>query len=374
MSAGEVFEERRLEEEPPVTLCLHDMGVFHLTFTLRNTTDWDASVEFTFCSLPISIHARAQETSTFSMQAAGEDLAWRTIDNDGSPLFQDVLEVYSALVANRPVLPAIELGRQAYSFMLRVRGFRGGLINGVGGAGRSYVHQVLGQALDLPYVWPLDKVTDITTFRDVQGLISSFHIMPTLYSMIQILPHTLLRDIGELVHQGLVAGFHCSRHPLDAWISWYTLDLQLRSMQPRDRGNYLYEGQHIGIARLQDGLDAYLTDHWAHFEAVFRDAPGGNIVGFGRYLDADRFFYGRREWRVIRFADVATCPLPYFQEILASSGFRNRADRLVASEVPLPRAPAAERWRDLAPVNRTRLIGLVDPDMRKVIAEMDYTL
>lgn len=374
MIARGVVEERRLTEEPPVTLCLHDMGVFHVTFTLRNTTDWDASVEFTFCSLPISIHARPHETATFGMQAAGDDLAARTIDDDGTPLFQDALQVHSALVADRPVLPEIELGRQAYSFMLRARGFRGGLINGVGGAGRSYVYQVLGHALNLPYVWPLDKVTDISTFRDVQGLISSFHIMPTLYSMIQILPYTLLSDIGELVRQGLVAGFHCSRHPLDAWISWYTLDLQLRMMQPRDRANYLYEGHHVGIARLKDGLDAYLTDQWAHFEAVFRDVQGGNIVGFGRYLDADHFFYGRPEWRILKFANLATSPLPYFQEILASSGFRNRADRLEASEVPLPRAPASERWRELSPSNRYRMIGMLDKDMRHTITNMGYEL
>jgi len=374
MNAQGVVEEPRLNEESPVTLCLHDMGTFHLAFTFRNTTDQDASVVFTFCSLPISIHARPYETATLVMQADGDDLAGRTIDHDGYPLIQDVLRLHSASLANQPTTPDIELGRQAYSFMLRARGFRGCVINGVGGAGRSYVYQVLGQSLDLPYVWALNKVSDITDPRDVQGLISSFHLMPTLYSMIQILPYTMIRDISERIRQGHVAGFHCSRHPLDAWISWYTLDLQLRMMNPHERENYLNVGQHIGIARLREGLDAYLTEQWSHFEAVFRGAPGGNIVSFGRYLHADRYFYGRPEWRILKFANIATSPLPYFQEILASSGFRKRADTLKASEIPFPRAPATERWRELSQSNCTRILGLLDQDMRNTIGEMDYEL
>lgn len=357
-----------------LVLRLDYLDHFSVCFTLTNNCTQPTRIHFTYSGLDLAISASPGETATTAVQADGARLARATIDEEGNPRLSDLLHLDLIQPVSNEVQPTLEISRSAYSFMLRTCGYRGGLINGVGGAGRSYVYQVLGQALQLPYVWPLDAVSDITTYRDVQGLISSFHIMPTLYSMIQILSYTMLRDITTLVDNNIIAGFHCSRHPLDAWISWYTLDLQLRDMSIHDRQNYLDTGAFVGIARLKEGLDHFLSSNWSHFEAVFQDAPGGNIVGFERYLAADRYFYERSGWRIIKFSQLATSPYSYFQEILAASGFRSRADKLKPTDIQPPRAPVTERWRSLTSPNRDRLLALLDATTRQTIASMGYDL
>lgn len=76
--------------------------------------------------------------------------------------------------------------------------------------------------------------------------------------MIQVLPYTTIRDISESIREGRVVRFHRSRHPLDAWISWSTLGVQLRILNRADSENYCNVGHCIGIAHLREALDTCL--------------------------------------------------------------------------------------------------------------------